>query len=171
MKRKYVARSTGKGRPYYYYRRAGELIPLPDASSPDFDGEYERVHLAFEAKVGRRRWPRAPYLYCIGAGRGPYKLGVSQSVGQRMIDLQIGNHKKINVVRLWKFESMKIAAHMEEVVHRALTPQRMRGEWFKATADEIADKVADCAKRFGVAISAVVIDAAGAPKEHLSAKV
>lgn len=48
IKLRYVNKVYAKGRIYYRYRRAGQLIPLPcDPASPEFMESYKRIHDSF----------------------------------------------------------------------------------------------------------------------------
>lgn len=167
---KYFVHTTAKGRDYYYYRRAGEWMPLPAPGSPDFQREFSRIHSQFESTIGRKRWPRGAYLYCVGTGR-TLKIGVTSRIGERLGDLQVSNHKKLRLLRLWGFDTMAIASHVETIVHRTLAACQIRGEWFETSAETISETVRAVTEEFGFAISAFDLAPKGVPQSEISTKV
>lgn len=58
----YVRCQRSKGRPYYYYRRNGRDVRLPDPTDPGFLPTYQTVHAAAETAAGavKAAGPAAP---------------------------------------------------------------------------------------------------------------
>lgn len=66
-------------------------------------------------------------------GRGPCKIGLSDHPGERLIDLQIGNPRRLSLVLTIGPMTRAVAEGMESDLHRYHQSQRIRGEWFKAS--------------------------------------
>jgi hypothetical protein len=64
-------------------------------------------------------------VYMIRAGEhGPVKIGWTDDVGNRLRIMQIGNHEKLVVIRLFEGGETEEAA-----LHKRFADQHLRGEW------------------------------------------
>lgn len=64
-------------------------------------------------------------VYMIQAGKiGPVKIGTAGNVAQRLRELQVGNHEKLTLLRL--FEG---GAAEETRLHERFADNYLRGEW------------------------------------------
>lgn len=68
---------------------------------------------------------------------GPIKIGSAKDPEQRLKHLQIGNHKKLNLIAVMHGESP-----LESKIHRDLKDFRRSGEWFNPTT-EVLDYIRD----------------------------
>ena len=75
------------------------------------------------------------YIYFIQAGdeKGPVKIGFSRNPDNRIVGLQISNAQTLTIIGLFYG-----AIAMEAKLHRKFAKARIRGEWFRPTADLIA---------------------------------
>lgn len=70
---------------------------------------------------------RKRYVYFIQAGKdGPVKIGVTNTVSQRMTMMQAHNHEELYL--LLSFEGNELA---ELSLHRMFAEYHIRGEWFR----------------------------------------
>ena len=64
-------------------------------------------------------------VYMIQAGQnGPVKIGYAEDVAKRLHNLQLGNHEKLKVLRLFKG-----GAAEETRLHERFADNHLRGEW------------------------------------------
>ena len=74
------------------------------------------------------------FVYIIRSGKtGPYKIGVSHDVDNRMMFLQIGNPEKLYKIAAIDFQTMGRAKVVERQLHKMYKRARIRGEWFNST--------------------------------------
>ena len=70
-----------------------------------------------------------PFIYFIRAGKaGPIKIGLTCSVTDRRAGLQVCCPDELTVLA-----SMKAPKEAERELHRHFAPERIRGEWFRAS--------------------------------------
>jgi site-specific recombinase XerD len=79
-----------------------------------------------------------PSIYVIGPEGGPYKVGRTMDVVQRLETLQVGNPRKL-ILHHWA--EHPAAEVVERRCHRILKPKRLAGEWFDAALAEVLDAV------------------------------
>jgi Meiotically up-regulated gene 113 len=72
-------------------------------------------------------------VYVIQCG-AYYKIGRTQNLPQRVNDLQLSNPFPIAVIHTWETVAHQ---HLERRLHQRLSHAKVRGEWFRLTADEI----------------------------------
>jgi len=73
-------------------------------------------------------------IYFIQVGdKGPIKIGTAVSPEERLKQLQIGNHEKLNLIAIIPGDSS-----LENKIHRDLRKFRRDGEWFDATTEVFA---------------------------------
>lgn len=79
------------------------------------------------------------YLYAIADSANQLiKIGYAKDPEKRCAQLQTGNPTKLSVV--WKVEVDKSRAKLVETkIHKEYNYKRVRGEWFKMTAQEATD--------------------------------
>jgi len=71
-------------------------------------------------------------VYFVQAGEsGPVKIGVTQNIEDRVVNLQTGNPEKINVMRALTLRSKEDAFNLESKLHNKFKDVRLNGEWFK----------------------------------------
>lgn len=86
------------------------------------------------------------YVYFIRAGHdGPIKIGKAKNVDARIKELQIGNHRKLNLLYTLKAKSERNAFYIEKQFHKMFGSKRIHGEWFKS--DIKLDKFMDTLAR------------------------
>jgi hypothetical protein len=72
------------------------------------------------------------WLYFIGNGAGPIKVGVTRDTPrERLKALQTGNPTRLRV--LFAIEAEDVLA-AEKLAHNALTPAHVQGEWYEREA-------------------------------------
>jgi transcriptional regulator with XRE-family HTH domain len=86
----------------------------------------------------------AGIVYVLQCGEY-YKIGRTQNLPQRVSDLQMSNPFPIAVIHTWE-----TVAHqrLERRLHQRLSHAKVRGEWFRLTADEILALKAITAEAF-----------------------
>ncbi len=75
----------------------------------------------------RRRCNRIGLIYVIQCGEFT-KVGITQSVKNRLKMLQTGNPGDLQLLASWKSEQCLVD---EQAIHKHLAPFSVRGEWFK----------------------------------------
>lgn len=67
-------------------------------------------------------------IYVIGTDNHEYKIGVSANPEKRLLDLEVGNSKKLSLF----YKSMLIlnAVSLEKLIHEKLKKFKIKGEWF-----------------------------------------
>ena len=70
-----------------------------------------------------------PRVYFIAVGKNAIKIGVAKNVEARLVNLQIGNPKKLRLIG-----SIRGDEKTEKMFHVAFSKYHVRGEWFKAAA-------------------------------------
>lgn len=89
--------------------------------------------------IDAARGSRECRMYFIVAG-GAVKIGVARNPRSRVVELQVGNHEKLRLV-------LHVAGSvaLEDATHLAFDAHRLRGEWFRHTAE--LDAFIRCAAR------------------------
>jgi len=87
-------------------------------------------------------------VYFIKAGYTQYKIGVSENIEKRLIQLQTGNPNRIKVVHIQEYSDMMIARTIEKHLHRMLKEYRLNGEWFELLTPDEENRVIDEMKVF-----------------------
>ena len=83
------------------------------------------------------------YVYLIGSPRYKwYKIGKSTNVTVRISDLRILLPFRIDIIAIWKSSGH---GQLESQLHRRLAGNRINGEWFSLTRDEVKALVIDMA--------------------------
>lgn len=73
-------------------------------------------------------------IYVIGHDEsGPVKIGFGKNPRQRLVDIQIGSHLKLELLHEMAADPVT-SERIERHVHKALEPHAIRGEWFNVTA-------------------------------------
>lgn len=68
--------------------------------------------------------------FILDAKSNAVKIGVSHSVTERMIDVQVGNPNKLKVIAVITLRDSE-QGDIEGELHRRFRHFRMRGEWFR----------------------------------------
>lgn len=67
------------------------------------------------------------YLYFVAVKGGDVvKIGMAVDVPNRMRDLQVANHKELELL-----VAVEVPLHIERWLHGKLSEYRIRGEWFR----------------------------------------
>lgn len=74
----------------------------------------------------------AKRVYVIGPEGGPYKIGVSGGIGQRLKDLQTGNWERLELVC-----SCEGNEALELELHHLFKNCRLQGEWFNLSSSDL----------------------------------
>ena len=79
-------------------------------------------------------------IYVIGPENGPYKIGFSSDPVSRLSNLQVSSPV---VLKLHYSESTTLAKAkiIEKLIHRQLSHQRLRGEWFSIPLSDVISEV------------------------------
>jgi hypothetical protein len=85
------------------------------------------------ARISPPKLPRGrigdPFVYFIRSGElGPIKIGLSGSVKDRCAGLQICTAEQLTVMAI-----IQAPKEAERQLHRHFDPERIRGEWFRAS--------------------------------------
>ena len=72
------------------------------------------------------------FIYCIQAGddTGPVKVGITDSIDQRLPSLQNGNHLGLSVRALISCKKQHVLS-FEKALHTKMSKYHIRGEWFE----------------------------------------
>jgi hypothetical protein len=78
------------------------------------------------------------YVYFISeVGGGPIKIGYGIDPGYRLAQLQIGNHRRLEILGV-----VEDRDGLENRLHTRFWKSRLRGEWFERTP-ELVDYIAE----------------------------
>jgi len=80
---------------------------------------------------------RGKFLYVMREEGGSIKVGVANNAQYRRRTLQGGNPRRLMVIALWEFERRAQAYSLERAVHLQYADDRIGGEWFRTSADEM----------------------------------
>jgi hypothetical protein len=119
-----------KDLPSYVHRRVKRGIWTEGIHTKTVEGE-TWVDLA-EAVPWLKREKRATYVYIVGeAGADrPIKIGIADNLEKRLIGLQIGNARRLEIRHSFLFDSVKLARDAELAAHRHFKNSALCGEWF-----------------------------------------
>lgn len=82
------------------------------------------------------------FVYVIGTGKGPVKIGYARDPEDRMAKLQIGTPERLILFRKVPHQRAQV---VERKVHKRLKQHRQAGEWFYVSIDlaiEVVDEEA-----------------------------
>lgn len=82
--------------------------------------------------------PTCVYVFGLREQPGFVKIGVAHKVEWRMEDIQAANPFTIELIASVRCCCKKFAHQNERDLHRLFKVQRIRGEWFRLSEDEIA---------------------------------
>lgn len=75
------------------------------------------------------------YVYLIHrVGADEYKIGMATDVDRRLRELQVSNGGKLEVIHAIATDW---ARELEETMHRHFRKERLRGEWFRLTKNDV----------------------------------
>jgi hypothetical protein len=89
------------------------------------------------------------------AGVAAIKIGITANIAVRLADLQIGNHTKLKVTRLFRLPATIDAAKLERAVHKKLRHARTHGEWFRSTVAAAVDAILRGAQDLDISVELV----------------
>ena len=61
---------------------------------------------------------------------GPVKIGIAQEPTYRVLEIQTGNPRPLQVAAWFPLPSRSIARQVETAFHEVMVPHRLMGEWF-----------------------------------------
>jgi Meiotically up-regulated gene 113 len=81
-------------------------------------------------------------VYIIGINRddgigGPCKVGISNNVRGRLLNLQCASPFELKVFRTFRMPSREIAIEIEQCFHKTQVKNRLRGEWFDLSPEDV----------------------------------
>jgi hypothetical protein len=81
----------------------------------------------------------AVWIYVIGSCSllGPFKIGISQRPWWRIRDLQVGNPERLQIAFMMPLLDRQDALFYESSFHRIQARNRLEGEWFLLTFNEV----------------------------------
>ena len=87
--------------------------------------------------------PDIRYLYAIAEADDHHTIKIGRAAHPlwRMSELQVGNHRRLTLLRSWVGSRNDIKA-LERYVHATFDQRRVAGEWFRISVAEIEDAVA-----------------------------
>lgn len=74
-----------------------------------------------------------PFLYVIGAEKGPVKIGIAECPTARLANLQIAHYLELFILA----EAQIGGVEDEQRVHELFREQRLRGEWFRRSREVV----------------------------------
>jgi hypothetical protein len=81
------------------------------------------------------------FVYVIGESEsGPVKIGRTKSLEQRLASLQVGNHRRLQVLAS---SNCPRPASVEASLHDRFRSKRLTGEWFSVDAATAANALAE----------------------------
>lgn len=84
------------------------------------------------------------YVYAMmcrdGSGQGYIKLGITRDIGKRLTAIKIGCPLEIFELAVIDVAGAAIARKIEKALHREFSDRNERGEWFRFTFSDAADK-------------------------------
>lgn len=86
------------------------------------------------------------YLYFASDGEF-VKIGVSNSPTTRLIDLQIGNPRRLCILATYEFQWREEAHELEQYLHFRFRKFRLSGEWFDVLQDQFLKSLIDYSER------------------------
>lgn len=93
----------------------------------------------------------ASELYVISEGpAGPVKIGRSKNANHRLLTLQTGNPRPLNLFAMWILEH-GCACDAERILREEWANRSMKGEWYVATESFAVAYVQDMIKAHGLA--------------------
>lgn len=105
-------------------------------------------------------------------GQWPVKVGISHAPRSRLLSLQVGNWKRLEVAACYWTHSVADALLLEREVHRDYSQQEkwLLGEWIDARPNEAAEKIQWAAMILSIDISdAVPADAMDSISQRIDA--
>lgn len=85
-------------------------------------------------------------VYIIGTGRGPLKIGISESPYKRLAAIQTSHPERLSVLYAKSWAGV-FAQDIETEVHRFLDEHRTRGEWFDVSFQTAVDAIESVAAK------------------------
>lgn len=102
---------------------------LADTEPPEAATQVAVMRKLMKALEAIRQVEMPSYVYALADPTGPVKIGFASNPVDRLISLQIGNPRRIEVVGL-RHGTMRTEAD----IHRRLAHARIGGEWFEREA-------------------------------------
>ncbi len=99
----------------------------------------EHVHRISEGTVsGEKSYDLWLYLMRVGDA---FKIGISKNPRNRKLNLQSGNHRKVELLAAWEGDS-DVIRELESELHVQYESVHVRGEFFALTEDDIQELIA-----------------------------
>lgn len=110
----------------------------------------------------RRQYPRANKLRAkrgkevrcsvyvvVEQGTDYCKIGMGVCSDRRLIELQIGNPRRLQLAATFELGDVATAARIERRVHSLLAEYRHQGEWFKVSSDQARASITQALAEMG----------------------
>lgn len=83
----------------------------------------------------RLPWKMGGYIYLINrVGSDEYKIGMSVDLARRLAELQVSNGGELAITH---FVATNWPDELEETMHSHFRSQRLRGEWFRLSENDV----------------------------------
>jgi hypothetical protein len=104
----------------------------------DFMPEYQAAASTLEKCLLETSDPEILLYVIKPEGRNsPVKIGITQSLTRRLMDLQAGHPEKLEIIPIAGVPKGS-AISFERAVHRHFSEDRLMGEWFAVTFQQVA---------------------------------
>lgn len=77
------------------------------------------------------------HVYVVQEASGPCKIGVGRNAAWRLVDLQVGNPRKLTLVAVYHTNNRIDALEIEEAVLVHFYQNKVRGEWLNVDPKSI----------------------------------
>jgi hypothetical protein len=112
-----------------YYNRY-HLLDVYTHRSEIISGEYDKIKPVWE---GRNE--EAGFIYCLHDQQGHYKIGLTKNLTQRIKQLSTQPPFKLTLICAFRVVN---ASKYESILHLKYDAQRLNGEWFELSAEDVA---------------------------------
>lgn len=79
------------------------------------------------------------HVYVISEDGGPVKIGYARNAFWRLIQLQIGNPRKLEMRGVIWCEERSMAARLEKLTKAEFVSRNIRGEWYDVDPQTVID--------------------------------
>lgn len=89
------------------------------------------------------------HLYVIHM-EGHYKIGHTQNIEGRLSSIQTGSPFKADLLFSWGYNTSSESRGIEKQLHNRFSQQRVRGEWFKLSGEDLDELISFAPNEIGV---------------------
>ena len=84
------------------------------------------------------------HLYVVQEGdSGPIKVGIAANAFWRLTELQVGNHRRLNLRAVFEGKDKRQVFNTEQRVHARLQVYAIGGEWFACSVEDALSIIAE----------------------------